>query len=143
MQYQRWQSRGIENALKRRRVVYLTGPRQIGKSTLVKSFNGRDVEYIDLDDEAVLKKVKFDLNSVVEHNRDILIIDESQRVPELVLAIKRIVDQDQRYGRFLITGSANINHIPTIPDSLAGRITKVRLRPLSRGNRRNRASIST
>ena len=133
MQYQRWQSRGIENALKRRRVVYLTGPRQIGKSTLVKSFNGRDVEYIDLDDEAVLKKVKFDLNSVVEHNKDILIIDEIQRIPELILAIKRIVDQDQRYGRFLITGSANINHIPTIPDSLAGRITKVRLRPLSQG----------
>ena len=133
MLYRRWQLKGIETALNRRRVVYLSGPRQIGKSTLVKKFNGREVEYIDLDDEAVFRKVKFDLNSVVEHTKDTLIIDEIQRVPELILAIKRAVDNDQRYGRFLITGSANINHIPTIPDSLAGRITNVRLRPLSQG----------
>ena len=133
MKYPRWQSKGLEIALKRRRVVYLSGPRQVGKSTLVRSLKSRDVDYLDLDDESVLEKVKFDLNAVVDHNKRTLIIDEVQKVPELILAIKRVVDRDQRYGRFLITSSANIHQIPTIPDSLAGRITKVRLRPLSQG----------
>lgn len=133
MKYHRWQSKGIERALSRRRVVYLSGPRQIGKSTLVRSLRSRDVEYLDLDDESIFEKVKFDPNSTVEHNKQTLIIDEVQKVPELILAIKRVVDRDQRYGRFLLTGSANILQIPTIPDSLAGRIAKVRLRPLSQG----------
>lgn len=133
MKYPRWQSKGLEIALKRRRVVYLSGPRQVGKSTLVRSLKSRDVDYLDLDDESVLEKVKFDLNAVVDHNKRTLIIDEVQKVPQLILAIKRVVDRDQRYGRFLITSSTNIHQIPTIPDSLAGRITKVRLRPLSQG----------
>ena len=133
MKYHRWQSKGIERALNRRRIVYLSGPRQVGKSTLVRGFNGRNVEYLDLDDESILEKVKFDPISTVEHNKQTLIIDEVQKVPELILAIKRVVDRDQRYGRFLLTGSANMHQIPTIRESLAGRITKVRLRPLSQG----------
>lgn len=133
MQYNRWQSKGIQTGLKRRRVVYLAGPRQSGKSTLVQSFIGDDVQYLNLDDEDVLDQVKFDLKATVEHDRKLLIIDEIQRVPELIIAIKGAVDRDQRYGRYLITGSANIHQISTVRESLAGRITTVRIRPLSQG----------
>ena len=133
MQYNRWQSKGIQIGLKRRRVVYLAGPRQSGKSTLVHSFIDDDVQYLNLDDEDVLDRVKFDLKAHVEHDKKLLIIDEIQRVPELIIAIKGAVDRDQRYGRYLITGSANIHQIPTVRESLAGRITTVRIRPLSQG----------
>ena len=133
MQYDRWQSKGIQIGLKRRRVVYLAGPRQSGKSTLVQSFINDDVQYLNLDDEDVLEQVKFDLKAYVEHDKELLIIDEIQRVPELILAIKGAVDRDKRYGRFLVTGSANIHQIPTVRESLAGRITTVRMRPLSQG----------
>ena len=58
-------------------------------------------------------------------------IDEIQRAPELILAIKRSVDEDARPGRFLLTGSANLLTVPTVADSLAGRMAIVDLLPLS------------
>nr|WP_254429788.1 AAA family ATPase [Ruegeria atlantica] len=62
---------------------------------------------------------------------DRAVIDEIQRAPDLLLAIKKTVDDDQRAGRFLLTGSANLMTIPKIADSLAGRMETVRLLPLS------------
>jgi len=64
-------------------------------------------------------------------NLDRAIIDEVQRVPELLLAIKESVDNDQRPGRFILTGSANLMTLPRIADSLAGRTEMFRLLPLS------------
>ena len=60
-----------------------------------------------------------------------MVIDEIQRVPELLLAIKKSVDKDRRPGRFLLTGSANIMTLPTVADSLAGRMETLALLPLS------------
>ena len=65
--------------------------------------------------------------------RDYLIVDEVQRAPELILAIKKAVDEDRRPGRFLLTGSANLMTLPTVADSLAGRMETLRLFPLSQG----------
>ena len=62
-----------------------------------------------------------------------LIIDEVQRVPSLLLAIKKAVDEDTSPGQYLLTGSTNIQTLPTVKESLAGRITKIRLRPLAQG----------
>lgn len=62
-----------------------------------------------------------------------LIIDEIQRVPTLLLAIKKAVDEDARPGQYLLTGSANIAMLPSVQESLAGRIRKLRLRPLAQG----------
>jgi uncharacterized protein len=61
-----------------------------------------------------------------------LAIDEIERAPDLIFAIKKSVDEDRRPGRFLITGSANIMTIPTVSESLSGRIELATLLPLSR-----------
>ena len=62
-----------------------------------------------------------------------MIIDEVQRVPELIMAIKKAVDENTRYGQYLLTGSVNIQTLPTVKESLAGRVRKIRLRPLTQG----------
>jgi predicted AAA+ superfamily ATPase len=62
---------------------------------------------------------------------DRAVIDEIQRAPELLLAIKKSVDEDRRPGRFLLTGSANLMALPTVADSLAGRMETLSLLPLS------------
>ncbi|WP_407819697.1 AAA family ATPase, partial [Staphylococcus aureus] len=70
------------------------------------------------------------------------IIDEVQRAPELLRAIKQAVDNDRRPGRFLLTGSANILALPTISDSLAGRMEVVTLLPLAQSEiRRNQSNF--
>jgi predicted AAA+ superfamily ATPase len=61
------------------------------------------------------------------------VIDEIQHVPALLLAIKMVVDEDNRKGQYLLTGSANLQSLPGVRESLAGRIRKLRLRPLSQG----------
>ncbi|MCE3231206.1 MAG: ATPase superfamilylike protein [Alphaproteobacteria bacterium] len=61
------------------------------------------------------------------------IIDEIQRVPSLLVAIKKSVDEDKRPGQYLLTESANIQSLPSVQESLAGRITKIRLKTLSQG----------
>ena len=60
-----------------------------------------------------------------------MIIDEVQRVPPLISAIKKAVDEDITSGQYLLTGSTNIQSLPTVSESLAGRIAKIRLRPLA------------
>jgi predicted AAA+ superfamily ATPase len=62
-----------------------------------------------------------------------MIIDEIQRAPELLLAIKLKVDENTRPGQYILTGSANVQALPGVQESLAGRIRKIRLRPLSQG----------
>lgn len=62
---------------------------------------------------------------------DTVMIDEVQRAPELMRVIKRSVDEDRRSGRFLLTGSADLLALPTLSDSLAGRMERVQLLPLS------------
>jgi predicted AAA+ superfamily ATPase len=69
----------------------------------------------------------------VSHDYETLIIDEIQKAPSLLLAIKRTVDSNNRKGQFLLTGSANIKTLPTITDSLAGRISHIDLRTLTIG----------
>ena len=69
---------------------------------------------------------------------DRAVIDEIQRAPQLLLAIKKSIDEDRRPGRFLITGSANLMALPTVADSLAGRMETLLLLPLSQSEIENR-----
>lgn len=133
--YIRWQKSSLEEALASRRVVMLTGARQCGKTTLAKTLVDDSVSYRTLDDRTMRQAAENDPHLFVEHVADggALIIDEVQKVPDLLPAIKQVVDRDNRPGQFLITGSANILTLPTVQESLAGRIGKVRLRPLSQG----------
>ncbi|MBX9805442.1 MAG: ATP-binding protein [Alphaproteobacteria bacterium] len=131
--YQRWQLENIKSALKTRRVVLLSGPRQCGKTTLAKQLVSPEVKYLTLDDITLREAATRDPQSFVQHKHVTLIIDEIQRVPSLLMAIKKNVDENTRPGQYLLTGSANIQSIPSVQESLAGRITKIRLKTLSQG----------
>lgn len=125
----------LEDAIATARVVNLIGPRQVGKTTLVRDLfgNGR---FITLDDAAVLAAIEADpegqLTSLIENlDAGPLIIDEAQRSKKLALAIKRVVDANRRKGQFVLTGSSNVFTTTDVADSLAGRMRTLKLWPLS------------
>ena len=111
-------------------VVLLSGPRQAGKTTLVRKLAGKKRQFITLDDELTLLAARQDPVGLVR-TLDYAVIDEVQRAPALVLAIKKSVDDDRRAGRFLLTGSANLMTLPLVADSLAGRMETLTLLPLA------------
>jgi predicted AAA+ superfamily ATPase len=120
----------VAEALLDTRVVLLAGPRQAGKTTLAKQFESDRMRYLSLDTPAVLDVARSDPLGFVR-GLDRAIIDEVQRAPDLLLAIKQSVDDDPRPGRFLLTGSANLMALPTVADSLAGRMETLHLLPLA------------
>lgn len=111
-------------------VVLLAGPRQAGKTTLVRQMAEKGLRYLTLDDELTLLSAREDPVGMIR-SLDRAVIDEIQRAPQLLLAIKKSVDEDRRPGRFLLTGSANLMALPTVTDSLAGRMETLSLLPLS------------
>nr|WP_205919300.1 ATP-binding protein [Rhizobium binae] len=121
------------------RVVLIVGPRQSGKTTLAKKMANEGREYYTLDNATTLDAARQDPVGFVRR-LDRAIIDEIQRAPELLLAIKESVDTDQRPGRFLLTGSANLMTLPRVADSLAGRMEVVRLLPLAQSEIRTAGS---
>jgi predicted AAA+ superfamily ATPase len=118
-------------ALQESRVVCLLGARQAGKSTLVRSVveDEHPARYVTLDDRATLELAQEDPIAFVAREGP-LAIDEVQRAPDLLLAIKQVVDLDPTPGRFLITGSANVMTHPRIA-ALPGRVDYMTLWPLS------------
>lgn len=121
----------IAEALMDTPAVLIAGPRQAGKTTLARSFGMQlGMEYLTLDDDLTLRLAKEDPVGLIRQ-LDRVVIDEVQRAPELLLAIKKSIDEDRRPGRFLLTGSANLMALPTVADSLAGRIETLTLLPLS------------
>lgn len=126
----------VETALADTRVVLISGPRQAGKTTLARIFSDRDRPYITLDDAGTLNAAKADPTGFIRGIKR-AIIDEVQRAPDLMLAIKASVDDDQEPGRFLLTGSANLATIPAIADSLAGRMAVIPLLPLAQAEIRS------
>lgn len=128
-------SRNIEprlaEAMQDTPVVLMAGPRQAGKTTLVRAIAlQQGLRYLTLDDELTRLSAKHDPVGMIR-SLDRAVIDEIQRAPELLLAIKKSVDEDRRPGRFLLTGSANLMALPTVADSLAGRMETLSLLPLS------------
>jgi len=128
-------SNELEEALSSARIVNITGPRQTGKTTLVRDiFEGG--RFVTLDDGAVLEAIESDpdgqLELLIKELRDTpLVIDEAQRSKKIALAIKRIVDADRRMGQFVLTGSSNVFTTLEVADSLAGRMRTLKLWPLS------------
>jgi len=120
----------VATALEDTRVVLVEGPRQAGKTTLVRQFVHERRPYLSLDDPVILANAKSDPVGFIR-NLEGAVIDEIQRAPELMLVIKQSVDTDTTPGRFLLTGSANVMALPMIGDSLAGRIEIVELFPFA------------
>ena len=123
----------VQEALEDRPVVLITGARQTGKSTLVQQLcQKRNMTYLTLDDLTLLAAVQNDPAGFVSGLKGQTAIDEVQRVPDLLLAIKASVDQDRTPGRFILTGSANVMVVPKISESLAGRKEVLTLFPFSK-----------
>ena len=123
----------LERALERSRVVMLHGARQCGKTTLALMVaEDAGGAYISLDDEVHRRAVAEDPIGYLSHFGQPLVIDEIQLGGDRVVrAIKQLVDSESTSGRFLLTGSTNFLTVPTISESLAGRVRILRLGPLS------------
>ena len=119
-------------ALSDTRVVIVNGPRQSGKSTLAAQLGSAvDADWRTLDDPATRQAALSDPAGFVESLGRMQIIDEVQRAPELLLAIKAVVDADATPGQFLLTGSARVLAMRGVADSLPGRTETIELWPLS------------
>lgn len=122
----------MRDALADMPAVVVTGLRQAGKSTFIQHepfLAGR--RYVSLDDFAQLSAARGDPEAFVRSDEP-LTIDEAQRCPELLLAIKREVDRQRRPGRFLLSGSANFALLRGVGETLAGRAIYLTLHPFSR-----------
>jgi hypothetical protein len=119
-------------ALENMPVVALTGMRQTGKTTFLKSQPElAERIFVSLDDFAQLEAAKSDPDGFIHRNAP-MTIDEAQKCPELFVAIKRAVDKRREPGRFLLSGSANFSVLKIISESLAGRSVYLSLHPLTR-----------
>ena len=130
--FKRWQTEKVKHLLSYRRGVNLTGARQVGKSTLTEMLNLPNARRWSLDDNDICRAAANDSNGFVKHGpNETIIIDEIQKVPQLLNSIKMVVDRDNSKGQYLLTGSANIRFAKMVRDSLAGRLGVVRLRQLA------------
>jgi uncharacterized protein len=112
------------------RVVVITGPRQSGKTTLARaSFPGH--AYVSLEDPDVRRRVALDPRGFLTAQGEGVILDEAQRVPELLSYLQTLVDDDPRPGRFIVTGSQNLLLSQAVSQSLAGRAGFLELLPLA------------
>ena len=136
--YMRYNSRMIQRTIEKRLsellayypVVVLTGPRQSGKTTLLKSMFP-DREYFNLENPSTLDFVKTDPTSFLQNHGTNVIIDEAQRFPELFSYIQASVDDRRENGRIIISGSQNILLSAAISQTLAGRAAYCELLPLT------------
>jgi predicted AAA+ superfamily ATPase len=130
----------LREALADSPVVLVHGPRQSGKTTLAQTVGARRrYQYVSFDDDAVRAGATADPIGFVGGLSDRAILDEVQRVPSLFTALKDAVDRKRSPGRFILTGSANVLLLPTLADSLAGRMSILRLHPLAQSELASKA----
>jgi predicted AAA+ superfamily ATPase len=131
--YRRTLLNPILEALSDTPVIFLCGARQSGKSTLVQMIadGPYPARYVTLDNAGVLSAAGSDPTGFIAGIDKPVVIDEAQRMPELLLSIKEDVDRHRHPGRYILTGSADILTVPKVADALAGRMELMTLWPLS------------
>ena len=130
----RWQEANLISAVRARRAVHLTGVRQCGKSTLAGIVPLAESRRYTFDDDAMRTTAEGDPRGfVVRKPGETLVIDEVQKVPAILNAVKMQLDSSNEKGQYLLTGSSNLRFAKAVKDSLAGRMRTVRLRTLAQG----------
>ncbi len=126
--------RHIANVVERRsqnsKAILLTGPRQVGKSTLYKHLFG-NINQVTFDDDLLLVQAEEDMNLFLLNNPCPLMIDEVQKCPSIFNKLKIILDNTDKYGNFYLTGSQKLQLMEGVSESLAGRVSVVELEGLS------------
>jgi hypothetical protein len=123
----------LEDLLRDEPAILVEGPRGSGKSTVLQAAAAaRGARVLDLDDESVRALVREDPTGAVAGD-GLVVIDEFQRAPEVLSAVKRAVDRDPRPGSFLLAGSVSAPLLPTGAETLTGRVHRLTLLPLSAG----------
>ncbi|MCK5785174.1 MAG: ATP-binding protein [Candidatus Sabulitectum sp.] len=128
----RFAEKALADAVNRAPITVILGPRQCGKSTLAKEFlktHKRATVYLDLQDRAHRRMLEEPELLFLEHQDDLICLDEIQMVPEFFSILRSEVDKNRRPGRFLILGSASRDLIRQTSESLAGRIALLDLTP--------------
>lgn len=120
----------LKEALADTPVLCLLGPRQVGKTTLAESLDA-ERSYISFDNRTLLEAAQQDPDSFIQGLPEKVTLDEVQRVPDILPAIKASVDSNRKPGRFILTGSANLLLLPGVQESLAGRVEIAYLQPLA------------
>jgi predicted AAA+ superfamily ATPase len=129
----RWAAAPLRQRLKDFPVLAITGPRQVGKSTLLRHESPvSDFDYIDLDDLELRARIQRDPELPWE-GRDRVVVDEVQRIPQLLTSLKAEVDRRSRRMQVVISGSANLLLMRGVSESLAGRAAHLDLLPCSLG----------
>ncbi|PIR01189.1 MAG: ATPase [Nitrospinae bacterium CG11_big_fil_rev_8_21_14_0_20_45_15] len=125
----------VTDALGDTPVVMIVGARQTGKSTFVEMLlkKSHPAKYFTMDDPTILAAASASPLTFLESLPDRVILDEVQRIPEIFVVLKKIVDQNRVPGRFVLTGSANVLILPKVSESLTGRMEIHTLWPLSQG----------
>lgn len=126
----------LRDVLSVSRAGAILGPRQSGKSTLARQLQSAGIvpNFYSLDDAAIRAAARDDPDGFIASVARPAVIDEIQRAPDVLLAIKQVLDQHPRErGQFLLTGSANLLATKRVADALPGRVEYVNLWPLSQG----------
>lgn len=125
--YKRKAEKTIKNISDTFRVLLVTGPRQVGKTTLLKELMPENMNYVTLDDRVLREQAQNDPKLFLEEHPWPLLIDEAQYAPELFSYIKIIVDNEKKRGMYWLTGSQQFKLMKNVTESLAGRVGIVRL----------------
>lgn len=135
---ERWLTPLLKAAIKDHPIIVLTGARQVGKSTLLLNAEPfRDWRFHTLDDFGALEQAHSNPESLWAGTHQV-VLDEVQKVPELLLAVKKTVDQHPGKYQFVLSGSANLLLMKKVSESLAGRAIYFVLDPMSVGEMHNR-----
>ncbi|NCP03248.1 MAG: ATP-binding protein [Deltaproteobacteria bacterium] len=129
--YQRTLSQAIRKAIKTFPAILITGPRQAGKTTLLKTEYAGTHRFLSFENPDVRERALTDPNGFFEQYKPPLILDEIQYVPEILNYLKTRIDENRKPGQWMLTGSQNFSLMQNVSQSLAGRVAVLTLLPFS------------